>query len=210
MSTHADQALALAGVWQSAVLAQRLGRGAEVDNEALEASLGSIFCIDADDVPEVFGGAGGVRLGLEAVVRERGSGAEDVELTRMALTMLQLERNLAARQRMQARLQEGILAMERQREHYPLLHATISARLGALYEETLSQLRPRIMVRGDATLLADAARVARIRAVLLAGIRAAVLWRQLGGRRWHLMLRRRQIILVARGLLSRLTLEHGQ
>jgi high frequency lysogenization protein len=34
----------------------------------------------------------------------------------------------------------------------------------------------------------------RIRAILLAGARAAWLWRRLGGRRWHLIFTRSQIL----------------
>jgi high frequency lysogenization protein len=33
-----------------------------------------------------------------------------------------------------------------------------------------------------------------VRALLLAGIRAAFLWRQLGGRRWKLVLQRRRLL----------------
>ncbi|MGH8570919.1 MAG: DUF489 family protein, partial [Gammaproteobacteria bacterium] len=34
----------------------------------------------------------------------------------------------------------------------------------------------------------------KIRAVLLAGVRAAMLWHQIGGRRWHLPVFRKRIL----------------
>jgi len=37
-------------------------------------------------------------------------------------------------------------------------------------------------------------------------VRAAVLWRQLGGSQWRLLFRRRQYAMLARGLLAQCTL----
>jgi high frequency lysogenization protein len=53
-------------------------------------------------------------------------------------------------------------------------------------------------VQGNPVQLAQPAVVAQIRAVLLAAMRSAVLWRQLGGSYWDLMLRRRALLLAAR------------
>ena len=39
-----------------------------------------------------------------------------------------------------------------------------------------------------------------IRSLLLGGIRFAWLWRQLGGRRWHLIMRRNPILIALQGL----------
>jgi high frequency lysogenization protein len=61
------------------------------------------------------------------------------------------------------------------------------------------------MVQGEPTYLADKARANQIRALLLAGIRAAVLWRQLGGRRWQLFISRRKILETAQQLLEQPT-----
>ena len=65
---------------------------------------------------------------------------------------------------------------------------------------TVSTLGPRIIVRGDPALLARPESANRIRALLLAGIRAAVLWRQCGGTRVGLILGRRRLLEAARGL----------
>ncbi len=207
---NAEQVLALAGCYQSAALARAVAQGETVDTDAERASLDSIFHIDADDTAEVFGGPAGIRLGLDAVIRLSQNPSDDLETTRIVFTMLQLERKLVRRRDLMQELAGGIGSIDRQRQHFDVLHATVASRLGELYEHTVSLLRPRIMVTGNPQLLQDPVRVARIRANLLAGIRAAVLWHQLGGRKWQLLLQRKQVVLVARGLLSRVTLEHGQ
>jgi high frequency lysogenization protein len=58
-------------------------------------------------------------------------------------------------------------------------------------------------------LLQQAAVVERVRASLLAAVRSAVLWRQIGGRQWQLLLHRRQCSMLARGLLTGITLDNG-
>ena len=55
------------------------------------------------------------------------------------------------------------------------------ATLGTLYADTVSHLRPRVMVQGNPHYLGQADIISEIRAVLLAAVRSAVLWRQMGG-----------------------------
>lgn len=74
--------------------------------------------------------------------------------------------------------------------------------LGKLYSETLSHLRPRVLVQGNPHYLGQATVVAEVRAVLLAAVRSAVLWRQLGGSMWDLLLRRRDLAAAVDALLA--------
>ncbi|MEM1232202.1 MAG: DUF489 family protein, partial [Pseudomonadota bacterium] len=65
--------------------------------------------------------------------------------------------------------------------------------LEQIYTATISKLGHRIQVTGDPRTLAEPAVAAQIRALLLAGVRFAWLWRSLGGRRRHLVLSRRRL-----------------
>ena len=65
--------------------------------------------------------------------------------------------------------------------------------LAELYLDTLSKLSFRIQVHGKIENLKDEYIVNKIRTLLLAGVRSAVLWYQLGGRRWRLVIHRKQI-----------------
>jgi hypothetical protein len=76
---------------------------------------------------------------------------------------------------------EGILALAPTAERLGSTHPDVLASLGGLYADTVSHLRPRVMVQGNPHYLGQAAIVSEIRAVLLAALRSAVLWRQLGG-----------------------------
>jgi high frequency lysogenization protein len=58
------------------------------------------------------------------------------------------------------------------------------------------------MVSGENSYLESPDMANKVRALLLAGIRAAVLWRQCGGSRWQLLFKRRAIIKAAETLLA--------
>jgi high frequency lysogenization protein len=74
--------------------------------------------------------------------------------------------------------------------------------LGSLYADTLSHLRPRVLVQGNPHYLGQAAVVAEVRAVLLSAVRSAVLWRQMGGSLWDFMLRKRAMGDAVQALLA--------
>lgn len=203
------QVIALAGVFQSAALVRSTATTGSQDAAALEASIASILRIDVDDASGAFGGLSNLRIGLEALVQQLDRTPGDIVVSQIAVTVLRVERKLAGRPAMLQTLREGIEAIQRQVDHLGVTHTSVLARLSELYAGTLSNLRPRVVVQGNPLYLQQPAQVERIRSTLLAGIRAAVLWRQLGGSQWQLLFKRSQIVMSARGLLSRARLDGG-
>jgi high frequency lysogenization protein len=201
------QVIALAGVFQAAALVRATATSGSQDAAALEASIASILRVDVDDAAGAFGGLGNVRLGLEALVQQLDRTPGDVAVSQIAVTVLRVERKLSGRPAMLQSLREGIEAIQRQVDHLGVTHTSVLARLSELYANTLSNLRPRVVVQGNPLYLQQPAQVERIRSTLLAGVRAAVLWRQLGGSQWQLLFKRSQIVMLARGMLSRAKLD---
>lgn len=201
------QVIALAGVFQAAALVRATATSGSQDAAALEASIASILRVDVDDAASAFGGLGNLRLGLEAMVQQLDRSPGDVSVSQIAVTVLRVERKLSARPEMLQALREGIEAIQRQVDHLGVTHSSVLARLSELYANTLSNLRPRVVVQGNPLYLQQPAQVERIRSTLLAGVRAAVLWRQLGGSQWQLLFKRSQVVMLARGMLSRAKLD---
>jgi high frequency lysogenization protein len=198
------RALALAGVMQAVKLVQRVAQEGTAELPGLDASLASVFRIDADSVESVFGSAALMAPGLQALIEHlEGGTGRDAATSRIAVTLLHVERKLARQRALLDAIGAGVREAERQREHFGILHPTVVSRLGELYASTVSRLSPRVLVQGNPVQLAQPEVVARIRAVLLAAMRAAVLWRQLGGSYWDLLLRRRQLVQAARAWLAR-------
>lgn len=201
--------IALAGVLQASRLVRDVATTGRADAASVRSSLDSVFRFDADSAADVFGGLGGVRLGLETLLDQFENDRRDLTLTQLVVGVLRLERKLANRASMLRELRGGIVSIQRQVDHLGVAHASVQARLADLYVATLSQLRPRVVVHGNPLQLADAQKVEQIRALLLAGVRAAVLWRQVGGSQLRLLFRRREYAMLARGLLARSTLDNG-
>ncbi|WP_329743498.1 high frequency lysogenization protein HflD [Dyella sp. A6] len=203
-----ERVLALAGLFQATALAQQLANEGRCDEQALEASLQSVFRIDAPSVVGVYGNVGNVRLGLRTLIAQLDENSRDMAVTRMAVTVLRLERSLSSRHGLLDQLQQGIVTAQRQVDHFGLGSPQVIGRLAELYASTLSTLRPRVMVTGNPQLLQQSAIVERVRASLLAGVRSAVLWQQIGGRQWQLLLHRKRCSMLARGLLTGATLDN--
>lgn len=205
-----DPVLALAGIFQSARLAQQLAREGRADTEATRASIESILALDAPDVKTIYGSTRGVRLGLELLsTRLAGkSQPSDMEMARYVVSLMQLEGSLRRRPAMLDAIRQGIDTAREQMKFFendaPVdgAHPLLVEKLAQVYSQTISTLTPRIMVNGEHGHLANPAIAAKVRAVLLAGIRSAVLWRQLGGRRWQLLFSRGKIARSAAALLD--------
>jgi len=197
-----DRVLALAGLLQALMAVRQIAHDGRADADLVQPCLDSVFRLDAENVEAVYGSAQLLRPGLECLLRQINGQGRDLALSRMAATVLQLERQLLRQPRMLEALRVGIEAAERQREHFGGEHSSVSQRLADLYADTLSQLKPRVMVQGNPLQLAQSGVVAQIRAALLAAVRSAVLWRQLGGSYWDFALRRGAMSRIARELLK--------
>ena len=204
-----QRVIALGGLFQALTLLRGLAMQGQCDTTAFAASIDSIFKLDADSAADVYGGVGGVSLGLKTLIHQIDDRGRDLAITQLAVAVLRLERRLNRRRGTRDALRDGIVAIARQVEHLGSTHQTVLGRLSELYANTLSQLRPRIVVQGNPLYLTQPAHVERIRAVLLAAVRAAVLWRQLGGSHWGLLFKRRQNAMLARGLLARSVIDAG-
>lgn len=205
-----ERVIALAGVLQAATLVRSLAMSGQADALATRNSLSSIFKIDADNAADVFGGVSNLRLGLETMIMQVESDRRDVVLTRLLINIMRLERVAERRRDILQSLSEGIKAIAgANAAPADPSDADTIGRLAKLYCATLSTLRPRVLVEGDPRFLKDAAIVDRIRALLLAAVRATVLWHQLGGSQLRLFFRHRQYAMMARGLLAQCTLSGG-
>lgn len=208
--TLTESTIALAAIFQAAQLVQEVSRQGRKINRACEASIHSLFMLDADSTDEIYGGIDGVQLGLQTLVDHLGENSKnrrDIELTRYVLALIYLERKLAKNREMLDKISRGITTATGQVEYFSETHVNVISSLADLYQQTISTLLPRIMVKGEPVILNVQENANLIRVLLLAGIRAAVLWRQCGGSRLQFIFKRKAIVNTARELL--LTLPDG-
>jgi high frequency lysogenization protein len=193
--TDRDRTLALAGVFQAAALVKQAAHTGSVDSQAQLQSLQSIFAIESVDVASVYGGEVGVSLGLKTLLSQlQGKRQRDMEISRYAIMLLHLERKLWRRPALMSEIRAGIARGAEQTMHFPLDHSTILASMADLYVRTVSTLQPKVHVLGEREHLTNTENTNRIRALLLAGIRSAVLWHQAQGSRLRLLLQPNRFI----------------
>lgn len=199
--TDRDRALALSAVFQAAAAVQQIARRGAAEASELEVLLYSLFQTDPDSVEAVFGQGGRLASGARVLVEQLEGGVRrNLELSRYVIQILKLERKLSADRTLLGHVRAGLDEARARLREAPLLDPELLAQLAELYSRTLSRLQPRIIVQGEARQLQNPANVHRIRALLLAGVRAAVLWRQCGGSTWQILLGRRRLLAQARAL----------
>jgi len=201
--TTEDQTIALAGVVQACLLVRELAYQGQAPETSFQASIASVFRMDAADVPSVYDGVLRLGDGLRHLRKQLSgqAGTQDAEIMRHSLTLLQLAQQLMQEKNMMQSVAREIQAIgERENDTDWLKPSRIEA-LAKLYQQTISTLSPKIMVKGEPTKLNDPLVAQRIRSALLAGIRSAVLWHQCGGRKFNLLLKRKHFINATDNLL---------
>jgi len=187
----ARQALALAGVFQAASLVDELARTGQVDQRAWETLIHATLDTNPESFEAIYGGhPNNLRRGLDVLEGVVGRQQANPAVMRYGFSLLMLMNQLRGNEAMLDDLGSRLTRIQGQAEHFGETHENVIASLGEAYQETLSTLKTRIVVQGDPSLLQSRMMPERVRAILLAGIRFALLWHQQGGRRWRLIFQR--------------------
>jgi high frequency lysogenization protein len=209
-SNTRNQSIALAALFQAIRLVQQTARGQHRDEVDFNACMTGLFNTSPESPESVFGELAGLRTGLEMARNQLGDSKadRDMELTRYAITVLYLERKLNRSKPLLDSIRNGIEKARGQADFLGTTHKNVIASLADCYQQTISTLRPRIIVNGEQPILGNPDNQNLIRTLLLAAIRAAVLWRQCGGGRLTLILRRKALLESIERLLQETRVLH--
>lgn len=191
-----DQTLALAGIFQASALVRQIAHEGSCHRASYETSLNSLFVISPDSTQEVYDGAQNLNFGLRELIDALGkdSQKQNVEIIRYALNLIHLENKLRKNADMLALISDRISSARNQITHFDGFHPNVVKNLASIYTDTISTFNLRIQVSGQPQYLKIHENADKIRALLLSGIRSAMLWRQVGGRRWHLLFKRKSVL----------------
>lgn len=200
-----DQTLALAGMYQAASLVKQIANKGIANSAHIESSIETLFRFDADRVEDVYGSVAGVQHGLKILHVHLNKGlTRDIEITKYVISLSMLEKKLSHNKNMLDEVSNRLNKIEDQFDFFSLNHENTYAKLGQLYKDTISTLGPKIIVSGEQPYLSNEINANKIRALLLAGIRSAVLWDQCGGSRWQFLFGRQAYITECENILARL------
>ncbi|PJK01793.1 lysogenization regulator HflD [Lysobacteraceae bacterium NML03-0222] len=182
--------LALAGILLSLKEVRHLAENGRVDQSHLGTAIDSVFRLEADSTADVYGGIRALDSGLRSLHDYLHGATPDPQLPRLALSVLQLERSFERSPESIDMVRREISRLTPQAQNDGSTHPDILRELGGLYARALSPLRPKVMVQGNPHYLGRNDVVTDIRALLLAAVRSAMLWRQMGGTQWDFLLQR--------------------
>lgn len=196
-----DQAIALAGVFQACQLVDNLARTGNIPADQLNVQINSLLEQNPDSTEAVFSygeysAAANLELGIETIqqlFRDKYKNRHPDTL-RYVIGVMHLQRKVSKDAAMLEKIGQGIARAKTQAEHFSLGHDNVIANIADVYQNTISTQRFRIQVSGQAGHLQQPSVANRVRCLLFAAIRAAILWQQLGGRRWHFFVFRRHIL----------------
>lgn len=204
-----NRTIALAALFQCVEGVTQIAARGRVDTDLFNACINSILTEDNRSVESLYGGLEQLKTGFKVLMHQLGSGGmtpdgrpKDIEATRYAVNLLYLEKKLTNDPDMFQTLLKNIENAQQQLDFFAMTHPNMVARLAEIYSNTISKIGPRIMIKGDQNHLANPENAAKIRALLLAGVRAALLWRQAGGNRWKLIFARGVMQKEAQRLLN--------
>ncbi|WP_342343034.1 high frequency lysogenization protein HflD [Shewanella salipaludis] len=190
-----ERTMAFAGILQAIAQVQKLARQGESEQEALAASLNTILVTSPENTAEVYQDQVALKTGYRLIQTQLGDGnKKDVEVTRYLVGILALERKLARSKNGMGMVAERINQVHRQLHHFKITDEQVIANLASIYSDIISNLGPKLQISGNPVCLQRPLVQQKIRALLLAAMRSAVLWRQLGGRRRHLVFARKAIV----------------
>lgn len=203
---QALQIMALAAVCQAAWLVQQIARNGTCDEDSMRCLLQGIMVTDPDHASAVYPNKHLLHEGYKSLVEQLGNNRnpKNVELTRYVVGMVALERKLSSKRRVLSLMGDRVNQVKRQAFHFDLLADNVLSNIASIYSDHISNLGPRIQVSGAPLYLQQPQIQHKIRALLLSGIRAAVLWRQLGGRRRQILFFRKKVIAAAEAALRQL------
>jgi high frequency lysogenization protein len=199
-----DRTTALAGIFQAAVLVQRLATTGHVDNTALQTAIHSLFEQNPNNIADVYGDIQSLQTGLERLSNtlKRHNTPEGHDIVRYVMGILHLQKKLMKQPEMLERISQRLQKSQQQAELFEPTHDNVIASLADIYTGTISTFSFRIQVTGDYNYLQQARIGNQIRVLLFAGIRSAILWRQLGGNRLQVIMKRKAIIASADELIK--------
>lgn len=203
-----NRTIALAALFQCVEGVTQIATRGQVDHELLNSCIHSLLADDVNSPEALYGGLNNLKTGFRVLMYQLGTGGltpdgrpKNIEATRYAVNLLYLEKKLANDPAMFKKLLKDIETAQQQLSFFDMAHTNMIARLADIYSNTISKLGPRIMIKGDQNHLSTPENAAKIRALLLGGIRAALLWRQAGGNRWKLIFARGSMQREAQQLL---------
>jgi len=198
-----ERTLALAGVFQATAQVDKLASTGQLDKNDFKISVKSLLEQSPSSVLATYGDLSDLQPGLRALIETLSGKSEHnaPQCLRYTLGVFHIQSKLAKKSDALEIIGSRLQQINLQAQHFEPTHDNVIGNLADLYTDTISKFRFRIHVRGDATYLQQSRIASQIRTLLFSAVRSTMLWHQVGGRRWHVVVYRQKILIHANDLL---------
>lgn len=187
-----NQAIALAGVFQALHLVDQVATTGYLRTEDFETCVKSLFATNPECTLEVYGTLPKLAIGFEQLEKllQGSPDRQQKQLIQYGVAVNRLAKQLMRTPKMLGTIAQRLDNAKRQAEQFGISHDNVIANIADLYSQTISTFSYRIQVRGEYNYLQQKRVADQVRTLLLAAIRAAILWQQNGGSVWKLIFSR--------------------
>lgn len=191
-----NKTIALAGVHQALQHVQNIAWNGHYSYPEIDICIASLFERNPVNFEQVFGGIENIQSGLNALHSSFTDkhDKQALERARYMVNLMLLSKTVSSNNELGRQvgttlslLDEAASDLENQRDY-------VIERIAQLYQNTISKLKPRIIVYGKPDILNNSDNAAIIRTLLFSGLRSAVLWYQAGGSQLNLLLGKKKYL----------------
>jgi high frequency lysogenization protein len=200
-----ERTLALAGVFEAASLVASLAKTGQCDINSFNALTNSLFIFDPKSTLDVYGNDPRHLYDGLTILSQLSANQIDkksTDIIRYAISLLALQKQLGKHSEMLNVIRSRLNHTQYNKTHFSDDESQLASAISGLYQDTISTLKFRIHVNGHEQYLKQESISNKIRTLLLAGIRSAMLWRQLGGTKWQIIFGRGDIEKTSQALLA--------
>ena len=199
-----NQVIAFSALVQAAKLANDIARTGLIDNEKWQVCINSLLCTEPDSIHDIYQPMSALNVGMDTLIKQLSDSGEgrSLEVTKYLAGIISLSRKLIRSDNSLSMMSQRMDQVKRQLHHFTINDEAVIANLASIYTEIVSPLGSKIQITGTPAHLQQPLNQKKIRALLLAGVRAAVLWHQMGGKRRHLFFSRKAYVSNAKQQLT--------
>lgn len=210
MKNIRSESIALAALFQCCTQINRIAHTGYCDEQAVSTLFRALLVTDPNTIDDIYK-ISELKTGFRGLIE--GFSAEGItdnsanELVKLAMQVISLTDRIVRNTSLYNRLSNEIDKLKDQIEKAcpDFLEGKTSVvlskenveKFAQLYQSLISPNFSKLLIFGEERFLSSTENQNRIRALLLAGIRAVVLWNQVGGKKLYLMFRRKEIVSFA-------------
>lgn len=211
MTPFITQTYLIGALYQSVELIHHIATTGKCSYQDYKHILMALQVKQFSSIADTFGAETHLQSGLHACEKYYAMrlGAHDTnaitQINRYFAELFKLESNLRKKPKVMEKIAQRVNSIEDVFHAIDTNMEKIIKQCATIYAEEVSPNTPRILIRGTENHLKNLFNAQKVRTLLLSGLRITLLWREVGGKQWHLLIKRKKIIETCQHLKSQIT-----